>query len=144
MLKIRTTKPVNTSYHTDEERKIEFRYKFTRKQDQSLVVDVDCYKVIPLEGQISEETPFGVLPGKDMPTEIVEMIPGASSHRELTGDEMLTMVNAAESMSAPRAEGETLLHYFDRIVATGIKLAILQEHLWKDQLEFTDFTGLLD
>lgn len=115
MLKLRTTKEIQTSLHTDETHKIEFRFRYERTFE-GMTVKVDAYKILD-DGNF-------------------ELFPGGGSYRKLTGDQLTNLVNAAKSITP---ENDNPVEYFDSLVASGIKIVITNEELWKNQLEINDF-----
>jgi len=76
MLKIRTSKKVQTSLHIDETHIVEFQYTYTRNKE-GLYVKCDAYRVIPGD------------------EEILELIPGGGSYRQVLMDDLVTLMDAA-------------------------------------------------
>ena len=119
-LKLRTTKAVGVSFHTDEERKVEFRYRYERDTQTRMIVKVDAYKIIDAD--------------------TVELIQGGSRYDPpIEGETLQTLLAQSEANTPLRTVNESALDYFDRLIATGIKLVIISEHLWKGKLTISDF-----
>ena len=123
MLKIRTTKELQTSLHSEETNKIEFRYKYFRQDEiltgKAIEIWVDAYKIIETEN------------GEEF-----ELIQGGGSYRILKQTDLDVLIPQAKQMTP---EGDDPLEYFDALVGNGIKLVIVNEGLWKNQLTINDF-----
>lgn len=121
MLAIRTTKKVQTSLHTDETQLVEFQFAYTRDKE-GLYVKCDAYRVVPG----NEET--------------LELIPGGGSYRRITLDQVVPLMDAVLQIT-PEVTDENVnfLDKFDALVASGIKIVITNEGLWKNQLTVNDF-----
>ena len=123
MLKIRTTKKLQTSLHSDETNKIEFRFKYFRQDEnltnKSIEIWVDAYKIIEIDGN-----------------EEFNLIQGGGSYRILRQTDLDVLIPLAKQMT-PNIDDPLI--YFDTLVANGIKLVIVNEGLWKNQLTINDF-----
>lgn len=118
MLKIRTTKAVQTSLHTDETHKLEFQFTYSRTE-QGMKVVVDVYAIHDDNDDI-----------------ILTLIGGAGSTKNYSLEELTPLVNAAKTLVP--ANDDPLM-YFDALVAEGVKLAVVNEGYWKNQFEMSDF-----
>jgi len=119
MLKVRTTKELQTRLHTTDEYLIEFKYRYDRVEDGIRVI-VDAYDVEIDENEV----------------EILTLIPEAGSRRNLSNEEITTLLAQVKPMTPTNDDP---LLYLDALIASGIKLIIVAESLWKGQLALTDF-----
>jgi len=117
MLKLRTTKEVETNLHTLETYRVEFRYRYERNKSNTFKVKVDAYKIL---------------------VDDFEFIPGGNSYRVIEDGDIDVLLEQAEAIT-PVIEGEHTLEHFDRVIASGIKLVIISEQLWKGKLAIGDF-----
>ena len=116
---LKTTKAVCTSLHDPKDlNKVVFRYRYERERQDSLKVKVDAYKAA----------------GDDD----YELVQGGSSYRTVEGEQLVDLIEQAEAITPP-LQGESALAYFDRLVASGIKLVIVMEKLWQGKLGIDDF-----
>ena len=116
---LKTTKEVCTSLHDLKELNLlVFRYRYERELKDSIKVKVDAYKV--------------------MDNDTYDLVPGGSSYRTVSGAQLTTLMSQAEAITKP-IQGETALEYFDRLIASGIKLVIVSEKLWQGKLGIGDF-----
>jgi len=122
MLKFRTTKKMQTSLHSEETNIVEFRFRYGREKESSLVVKCDAYK-------IEDENEL----------EIITLIPGGGKYTDITGIQLTTLMVNAVSMTNPITNSKNALTYMDKLVANGIKLYIIEQDLWKSQLTLNDF-----
>ena len=122
MLKFRTTKKVQTSLHEEITNEIEFRFRYSRDEETKLSVKCDAYRI---EGSGVDEQTI--------------LIPGGGKYTDIAGAELAQLMLNAVQMTPPATEPGEALNYMDALVANGIKLYIVSNSLWKNQLTLGDF-----
>lgn len=121
-LQIKTKKKVITDLHSQTEHIIVFKFSYIRDQN-GMVIRVHPYAV-----QIVEKD------GK--PEETLKVIPGASVRRQISNQDLETLVQQVKQVTPANADP---LKYMDALVANGIKIIIASEKLWQGKLTFNDF-----
>ena len=120
MLSIKTTKEVSVSIHTDETSIIEFRYNYKRPnyKGDTFIVRVDAYYFDNYNNPI--------------------LLSDGCRTEKLNNEELSQLMTQAEQLT-PQIDGESILDYFERLIATGIKLVITTRGYYKNTLTFSDF-----
>ena len=118
MITIRTTKEVQTSLHTEETHKLEFKFTYSRHENGMTV------RVIPYMIDVVDEV------------EELNLVHGAETHRDLSNAEIEALSSAAVAITPTN---DSPVVYFDSVIASGIKIAITTEGLWKNILTMSDF-----
>jgi hypothetical protein len=118
MLIIKTTKEVQTSLHTDETHKLVFKFTYERRA-LGMVIKVQPYKV----DLVGEE-------------EVLSIVPSTEVHRNIGIEELTALMTAAIEITP---SNDNPLAYMDALVASGIKIVITTEDMWKNHLTLADF-----
>ena len=121
MLEVRTNKAIKISLHTDEERKVVFKYLY-RRTDNGMKFEVHPHSIVQ---EATEEEP-----------EMLELMKGLSISPDMSFDIISGLLIGAKAIAVPD-DNDVLA--FDNLVSAGIKLYIVTEHLYRDQLTIADF-----
>ena len=100
MPKIRTTKKVQTSIHSDDTHIIEFHYSYIRPVSgpYKMKVNVNAYKVLPDENSPENET--------------LELIPTGGANRDLTPDQLSQLETAAKQRITSPETFDSAVDYY--------------------------------
>lgn len=143
MLKLRTTKEVQISIHSDETALVEFRYTYARvflkNGEDGVHVLCEAFKISEIEVPTGPPSPDGT-PAPKETVERFDLIQGGGDNPIIVGEQLEQLQQMAVPLTPELSDdSKTMVEKFDALVRTGIKLWIAQNGLWKNQLSMDDF-----